>query len=921
MQSRLRDFARPAFALLTVLGATGIGSVSALPQAPTQLSSPPAAIDRNEVQRRLQQAADALQRNANADVLAILNPSVEAAVAADPALAAELHYAIATAYYRLTRYTEALGHYQRAIDACRATENRSGEARALQSMAQLHKNQGAYAQGLIVGEQARSMYQALGDGRQTARTDIVLGAIHDLMGEHRRALERYQEAVTLFRDEKSTDVGRLLYEIGISYKNLGNYAEAERYYARALDLETELKDAYGQMFTLGNIAVLHSTLGEDARAAGYTRQALQLARQLRDRRAQMLALLDLGNTYWRLGDTERALVSLQEELAIARDMGARSEESIGLKTLGDIHAAAGDAARARAEYVDALRIQQDISERGPQGSTLVAMADLAVRDGSAADARRFAEQAVSLARDTERPELEWDARRALAGAEAASGRAAQAVDELRASARIINDLRANVVSDTGKIAFVDRRQEVFQTLSALLVGLGRPDEALEAAEAGRARAFADLLAQRQILGKPDERQALAAVRRAQGELRSLSTGAAAPGSDDASRASVRSGGAASLAATVEALRAEHHELASLLTAESPAMADIIATVKRLDGTLVEYLVTDRQLLAWVVTPDGALHATTIDVTRAQLESLTRTVRRSIDSVDLAAVGRAAALDPVLRDLDRLLIAPLAHWLPASPDRPVIVIPHGPLALLPFAALQDARGRPLVERHTLAFAPAASVYQHTGTKLHAASDRPRTLIVADPTPPTGSALGRLPWAREEGRRVAERLRGTPVRFLTGPRASEAAIKSDAHLYSQLHFATHGLIAPDLPLASSIVLGSGDGEDGYLRVDEVFNLDLQADLVVLSGCSTGLGRLSGDGILGMTRAFMYAGTPTVVVSQWDVSDRATAFLMDRFYAALGRGQSKAAALRTAQLATRGRYADPTLWAAFTLVGEPR
>ena len=115
--------------------------------------------------------------------------------------------------------------------------------------------------------------------------------------------------------------------------------------------------------------------------------------------------------------------------------------------------------------------------------------------------------------------------------------------------------------------------------------------------------------------------------------------------------------------------------------------------------------------------------------------------------------------------------------------------------------------------------------------------------------------------------------------------------------------------------------GESEDGYLRVDEILGLDLHAGLVVLSGCRTGLGRLSGDGILGMSRAFLYAGTPTIVVSQWDVSDRATGYLMDHFYAALASGEGKAQALRTAQIATRRRFPNPSLWAGFVLIGEPR
>jgi CHAT domain-containing protein len=153
------------------------------------------------------------------------------------------------------------------------------------------------------------------------------------------------------------------------------------------------------------------------------------------------------------------------------------------------------------------------------------------------------------------------------------------------------------------------------------------------------------------------------------------------------------------------------------------------------------------------------------------------------------------------------------------------------------------------------------------------------------------------------------------------ATEAQLKRHAAEYAFVHLATHGLISSEHPLASSLALAPGDGDDGYLRVDEIFGLALHARLVVLSGCSTGLGRLSADGVLGLTRAFIYAGTPAIVVSDWDVSDRATATLMGAFYRAMAGGLDPVHALRRAQIETRRQFAAPGQWAAFVLVGDPR
>jgi len=162
--------------------------------------------------------------------------------------------------------------------------------------------------------------------------------------------------------------------------------------------------------------------------------------------------------------------------------------------------------------------------------------------------------------------------------------------------------------------------------------------------------------------------------------------------------------------------------------------------------------------------------------------------------------------------------------------------------------------------------------------------------------------------------------TRINPITGDAASEAAVKKKSGTARILHFATHGLVSETAPLTSSLVLAPGQGEDGLLRVDEVLWMNLRPDLVVLSGCSTGAGKLSGDGILGLTRAFLFAGTPSLIVTQWDVADDPTMVLMDRFYAELRKGADKARALRRAQLATRERFPHPAYWASFILIGEP-
>jgi CHAT domain-containing protein len=376
----------------------------------------------------------------------------------------------------------------------------------------------------------------------------------------------------------------------------------------------------------------------------------------------------------------------------------------------------------------------------------------------------------------------------------------------------------------------------------------------------------------------------------------------------------RAATAASIGGRLDALRSERPELASLVVADPPSFAQMAQIRRRLGATVVEYFVTEKRLFIFVLDDGGEVSSRTVDVTRARLREETGEVHRMLNEIDAAGLRDQRALRKRLAALHRLLVAPVADRLPRDPSRLVVLIPHDALLRVPFAALVDGRGLPLVAGHTLAFAPSIGVLRYTSGKK--APGAPRFLALGDAGPGSQALAG----ARAEVRQLARFFPPARRTILLGADASEANGKKLGPGQSILHFAVHGVIDDARPLDSALLLAGGGGEDGALHVSEAFGLRLSADLVVLSGCSTGLGKVTGDGILGLARAFLYAGTPSVVVSQWDVSDRATAFLMARFYAALQSGRGKARALRQAQLATRARYPHPFMWAAFSLVGEP-
>jgi CHAT domain-containing protein len=289
----------------------------------------------------------------------------------------------------------------------------------------------------------------------------------------------------------------------------------------------------------------------------------------------------------------------------------------------------------------------------------------------------------------------------------------------------------------------------------------------------------------------------------------------------------------------------------------------------------------------------------------------------------------------------VLIAPVRAFLPRAAGSRLTVLPHGPLFLVSFAALRDGRGRYLVEDFALHYAPSASVLDATSRRARAGGVPGRRVFVADPgqfPDDGGRPLPPLPGTRREVTAGSERLKGDNV-LLTGGEATEANVRRLAPGAGLLHFATHGVVRDDRPFESFLALSRDDpaGDDGRLTVRDIYGLDLQASLVVLSACRTGLGQLSSDGIVGLTRAFFYAGTPSVMATLWDVADEPTFRLVSSFYSGLAAAPDKARALRSAQLSMlralrAGEVKVPTaagavtlpehpaLWAGFVLVGEP-
>jgi len=467
----------------------------------------------------------------------------------------------------------------------------------------------------------------------------------------------------------------------------------------------------------------------------------------------------------------------------------------------------------------------------------------------------------------------------------AAGFYRQAVD-------VIEQQRSTINTETSKIGFVGDKQAVYRQLVAVLFADRQYAAAFEYVERSKSRALVDMLAAKQDFavtsGDPDKVKQLLAMASV-AEMEAMLQGAAAEKNQTRSLA----------VSARQQLSAESPELASLISVSSLAAAEIQALIPQ-DEALIEYYYNAPDFIAFVLTARG-LSAIRLD-SKDLLDNV-RQYRKHLES------ARSTGHLELSRRLYDQLVRPVVEQTDASK---LIVVAHGPLHYLPFNALHDGKGY-LIERYSLRMLPSASILKY----LRAQPVSKQGDILAFGNPDLGNPKFDLAYAQAEAIAVTrDRPRS---RVLLRKDANETAFRQYGGAFRYLHFATHGEFNADAPLKSALLLARDDQSDGLLTVDKLYSLRLDADLVTLSACETGLGKIAnGDDVVGLTRGFLYAGASTIVASLWQVDDQATSYLMTRFYDNLER-TDKREALRSAQLDARKKYPHPYYWAAFQLTGN--
>jgi CHAT domain-containing protein/Tfp pilus assembly protein PilF len=811
---------------------------------------------------------------------------------------------IGLTYDHLGQYPPALDNLTQSLAILQAAGNRVDQGAALYNIASVYDDLGQYEQALDYYSQALAILQAVGNRSDVGDTLNAIGLVYAHQGQYQRALDNYTQALQQVRETRAT-----LTNLGYVYDRLGQYQQALDYYTRALRLAEMASDRALEGVLLNNIGTVYDHLGQYQSALDYYTQALGIRREIGDRAHEGTTLNNIGDAYHALGQLQPALDYHSQALEVHREVGDRAGEGAALANIGTVYRDLEEYDQALDYYSQALGVLQAVGDRAGAAITRTHTArvyrDLEQYDQALAEST----QALTIQQDVGDRAGEAITLAGIAGAYGDLGQDAAALDYYYQALGAWEDVRTAARLEEFKTSLAEQDVDLYTRATLLLLRLGRTEDAFDLAERARARTFLDQLGNaRPALGRAADAQGLQQEQALRGEIGALDEQlrqerARPPGQQNADRID-------SLSRQLAAEQRDYEALLTQLKLADPEAASLVsvapltlAEVQRLldpQTTLLEYFVTPEETLAFLIRSDS-FQTIPLPVGESDLRDTITQFRAFANPTDA---------DAALGQLADWLLAPLADQL----TTPIVgLVPHSILHYVPFAALPAGRGY-FGDQHTLFSLPSASVLPFVQAKRKAADDQ--ALILAESRP---LGLPPLQFADVEAATIA-RLYGTQPLLDTA--ATKSALAQQGPAAQVIHLAAHGELNEEAPLFSRLFLAPGGTDDGTLTVQDVYGLDLaNADLVVLSACETQLGAHSrGDDLVGLNRAFLYAGAPSVIASLWSVNDQATAVFMAAFYQHFRARASKADALQAAQTQTRAQYPHPYYWAAFVLTGDP-
>jgi len=831
-----------------------------------------------------------------------------------------------SAYFLLGQTQQAIEKYEQSLPLFRAAGDKKGEAAALLQLGQLHMTLGEMQKALDRFGQALPLFRAAGERQGEVITLSSIGSLHMFLGKSEEALSYYQQAMELARATGFPESeAAALAALGPLYNDLGEPEKAKKSLEQALSVYRALNFRRGQALTLVSLGLLHSFEREPQEALKYNEQALPLFRAEHDRYGEGLALFGICWNRVSSGDYQKGLDYCAQARALQRSIGDGHTEAMTLKQIAVGELNRGNFAASQTAIESAIANVESVRTK---------VVNPEYRLSFFAGSQDYYAFYIDLLMRLHMQHLEGGY----------DGKALQASERARARSLL----------DTLKEANADIRQGVDP---ALLQRERKTQSRLNA----RAQAQMELLS-----GPHTEAQAKAIAEEVEMLIKDLQQIETEIRQTSPHYAALMQPQPLTLKEIQTQVLDQYTVLLEYSLGEERSYLWVVTS-----SSITSYELAKRDEIE---TAAGHFY-NLLNVRNKDVKGETskqRAVR--VAKADLEIPVAAASLS-------RMVLGPAAGQLG---KKRLMIVADGALHFVPFAALPLVRGgatsipRPLIADHEIVNLPSASTLSVVRGEVAGRPPAPRSVVaLADPvfmkddervkrirdkqlrdspkspneapvrgentidrqlvkaTEDTGVAtegmyVPRLPGTRQEAEQIVAMVRTAEGRLALDFAASrETATNAELSQYRYVHFSTHGLLNSVHPELSGVVFSlvneRGEAQDGFLRAHEIFNLKFPAEVVVLSACQTGIGKdIRGEGLVSLTRGFMHAGAPRVVVSLWDVSDWGTTELMVRFYhGMLKEGMRPAAALRAAQVSLMNdkRWASPYYWASFTLQGEWR
>ncbi|MFB2891580.1 CHAT domain-containing protein [Aerosakkonemataceae cyanobacterium BLCC-F50] len=854
---------------------------------------------------------------------------------------------------RVGERSQSVGDFLRELDGSKWEKYKSEASRLLkQAFEEYYKGQ--FEEALSSSQQALNIYKKLKDALGEVSALINVGEALFQLGRYNEANIYYNQSlnylrnIPTFNDEIKVLLSKTLGCLGKINIVVGDYKKAIDFLNQELMIALEIKDRQEEVAALGNLVIAYFNLGDFGNGLDCSQHILDLARSIPDRRLEGAAFGNLGLTYYAVADYDQAIKCFEKQLEIARDIKDPYQEGNALGNLGPIYFALENFAKAIEYHSQHLVVLETIKNPLGKLGSLTNLGHIHWVLKHYVESISYYTESLSLARQLKNRKAEVavlsglgiaflsqkDYRSAIQHFEDCVTIARQLKDKFDESINLNNLglalfefgdftnsekalhdciktcqwLRETLSRrDAEKVSIFERQTRAYLLLQEVLIAQNKTEEALEIAEQGRARAFAELLAER--LSEQVATQTTETIKLVSSEPPSIKQ--------------IKQIAKAQNATIVEYSISEAYEIIELGSSRYSSLKE--AGLINSGSRQFIRLTGELKIFIWLIKPTGEITFKERDI-RPELDSLDSSLEDIIlkarHCIGIIDEERNQAVDtrvnttvinqsiyPELQQLYRILIEPIAESLPTDPNAHVIFIPQGSLFLVPFPALQHPKtNQHLVEQHTIVISPSIQVLNLTSQQrqriasihnllLHTED----ILIVGNPTMPTipltKISLKQLAGAEGEAKAIASLLKTQPI---TGAAATKVDIVQKMSKAKLIHLSTHGLLNDirQLGVPGAIALAPSEGDNGFLTTGEILELKLNAFLIVLSCCHTGQGKITGDGVIGLSRSFITAGVPNLIVSLWSINDRSSALLMIKFYEILQKGTSVAIALSQAQ-----------------------